>query len=121
MAFLNRTTLKPLIPVMDESMVDWYYQNSIIFTSNFNTCWTGGSGAGNGNGNGNGNNGNSSNGGGNKSADSNGHDDFSKRQEKIWQSNQSKTDGLCDVIQEKFDEGVDFILDSIEDYSSSED
>ena len=120
-AFLNRTTLKPLIPVMDESMVDWYYQNSIIFTSNFNTCWTGGSGAGNGNGNGNGNNGNSSNGGGNKSADSNGHDDFSKRPRKIWQSNQSKTDGLCDVIQEKFDEGVDFILDSIEDYSSSED
>lgn len=54
-AFLNRTTLKPLIPVMDESMVDWYYQNSVIFTSNFNTCWTGG-------GTGNGTNGNGSNG-----------------------------------------------------------
>lgn len=121
-AFLNRTTLKPLIPVMDESMVDWYYQNSIIFTSNFNTCWTGGSGAGNGNGNGNGNNGNSSNGGGNKSADSNGHDDFSKRpRKKFGRVIKAKTDGLCDVIQEKFDEGVDFILDSIEDYSSSED
>ncbi|CAX39722.1 histone deacetylase, putative [Candida dubliniensis CD36] len=114
-AFLNRTTLKPLIPVMDESMVDWYYQNSVIFTSNFNTCWTGG-------GTGNGTNGNGSNGGGNKPAESNGHDDFSKRpRKKFGRVIKTTSDGLCDVIQEKFDEGVDFILDSIEDYSSSED
>ncbi|KAL6454703.1 HDA1 Histone deacetylase HDA1 [Candida maltosa Xu316] len=98
-AYLNRTTLKQLVPVMDESMVDWYYKNSLIFTSYANPCWNNGS-----NGSNNDNN-----------------DDSSKRpRKKFGRVIKSKSDGLADVIQERFDEGVDFILDSIEDYSATE-
>ncbi|EGW34429.1 histone deacetylase HDA1 [Spathaspora passalidarum NRRL Y-27907] len=95
-AFVNRTTLKPLVPVMDESMVDWYYQNSVVFTSCLNPCWSGVNG--------------------------NGKDmDETKRpRRKFGRVLKASGDGLYDVIQERFDEGVDFILDSIEDYSSEE-
>lgn len=84
---------------MDESMVDWFYHNSTIFTSHLNSCWSG-----------------SSNG---SSSESNG-DDLKRPRRKFGRVLKAKGDGLFDVINEKFDEGVDNILDSIEEYSSSE-
>ncbi|CAK7890694.1 histone deacetylase Hda1p [[Candida] anglica] len=109
-AFVNRSTLKPLVPVMDESMVDWYYQNSVIFTSFLNPCWSGDS-TGNGSGNG------SANGG----SEPNGSEEVSKRpRRKFGRVLRAKSDGLWDIVTERFDEGMDFVLDSIEDYSSSE-
>ncbi|RCK62961.1 Histone deacetylase HDA1 [Candida viswanathii] len=113
-AYLNRTQLKPVVPVMDESMVDWYYKNSLIFTSSSNSCWSGTNGTGGAS------NGGSS-GGSNGKGDSG--DDFSNKRprKKFGRVRKSKSDGLPDVIQDKFDEGVDFILDSIEDFSGSED
>ncbi|KAI5902150.1 Histone deacetylase HDA1 [Candida parapsilosis] len=98
-AYVNRTPLKPINPVMDESMVDWFYHNSTIFTSHLNSCWSG-----------------SSNG---SSSESNG-DDLKRPRRKFGRVLKAKGDGLFDVINEKFDEGVDNILDSIEEYSSSE-
>ena len=113
-AFLNRTQLKPVVPVMDESMVEWYYKNSLIFTGCSNSCWNGTNGSG----------GSSSSGG---SSGSNGKSDSGEEysnkrpRKKFGRVIKSKSDGLPDVIQDKFDEGVDFILDSIEDFSASED
>lgn len=113
-AFLNKTQLKPVVPVMDESMVEWYYKNSLIFTGCSNSCWNGTNGSG----------GSSSSGG---SSGSNGKSDSGEEysnkrpRKKFGRVIKSKSDGLPDVIQDKFDEGVDFILDSIEDFSASED
>lgn len=104
-AFVNRSALKPLVPVMDESMVDWYYKNSVIFTSCLNPCWVGA--------------GTSS-----IARYNNGNlndDDSAKRpRRKFGRVLKAESDGLWDVISERFDEGVDFILDSIEDFSGSD-
>lgn len=95
--FVSRSTLKSLVPVMDESMVDWYYQNSVIFTSHMNPCWSGTTGP------------------------RGDMEEVGKRpRRKFGRVLKSSVDGLWDVIQEKFDEGVDFILDSIVEYSGSE-
>ncbi|KAG2733636.1 hypothetical protein G9P44_003161 [Scheffersomyces stipitis] len=105
-AFVNRSNLKALVPVMDESMVDWYYQNSVIFTSCSNPCWV---------------NSNGTTRLGNGSTEANGGDDSNKRpRRKFGRVLKASVDGLYDIIAERFDEGVDFILDSIEEYSSSE-
>ncbi|KAF3986857.1 hypothetical protein FT663_04193 [Candidozyma haemuli var. vulneris] len=97
--FVSRSNLKALVPVMDESMVDWYYQSSVLFTSYKNTCWVSTSANA-------------------KNGDS---DDVGKRpRKKYGRVLKASVDGLWDVIHERFDEGVDFILDSIEDFSESE-
>lgn len=104
--FVNRSNLKSLVPVMDESMVDWYYQNSVIFTSCLNPCWQNSVGPVK-----------------NGSSAPNGYevtiDEAKKPRRKFGRVLKSSVDGLYDVINEKFDEGVDFIMDSIEDYSGS--
>lgn len=104
-AFVNRSALKPLVPVMDESMVDWYYKNSVIFTSCFNPCWVGTSTSA-------------------TARYNNGSlndDESAKRpRRKFGRVLKADSDGLWDVISERFDEGVDFILDSIEDFSGSD-
>lgn len=102
--FVSRSPLKPLVPVMDELMIDWYYQNSVVFTSCLNPCWSGGPSSGPRNG---------TNGSAAETAD-----ESSKRpRRKFGRVLKATSDGLWDVISERFDEGVDFILDSIEEYS----
>lgn len=111
--FVNRSALKPLVPVMDESMVDWYYQNSVVFTSCLHSCWSGTSGTSGSNGAVSRTNGNSN------SNDINGSDNSKRPRRKFGRVLKATSDGLWEVITERFDEGVDFILDSIEEYSSS--
>ncbi|KAI5963445.1 HDA1 [Candida pseudojiufengensis] len=89
-AFINKTPLKPIVPVMDESMVDWFYQNSTIFTSRNNQCWN------------------------------NVAEDLKRPRRKFGRVLKAQADGLFDVINEKFEEGVDNILDNIEEFSSSD-
>ena len=108
--FVNKSSLRPLVSSMDESMIDWYYKNSVIFTSYLNPCWSG-----------------LSNGqlqakqGQGYSGSTNMSDETSKKpRRKFGRVLKCSVDGLWDVINERFDEGVDFILDSIEDYSSDE-
>lgn len=95
--FANRTPLKPIVPVMDETMVDWFYQNSVVFAGHMNPCWLSATGK----------------------ADA---DETTSRRprKKFGRVLRATVDGLWDVINEKFDEGVDFILDSISEYSDSE-
>lgn len=97
--FNSRSALKALVPVMDETLVDWFFQNSVIFTSFMNPCWAG-----------------------TTSTNKNGETEevTKKPRKKFGRILRSSMDGLWDVIHEKFDEGIDFILDSIEDYSESE-
>lgn len=111
-AFVDRTPLKPLQPVMDESMVDWFYHNSLVFTSCENSCWVnlGGSSL-------SGKlNGSSSNLNGSLESE----DNCKKPRRKFGRVLRASVDGLWDVITERFDEGVDFILDSIDDCVSDE-
>mmetsp|Transcript_3960 Transcript_3960/g.4679 ORF Transcript_3960/g.4679 Transcript_3960/m.4679 type:complete len:807 (-) Transcript_3960:16-2436(-) len=108
--YVNRSALKPLVPVMDESMVDWYYQNSVVFTSCLHSCWNGSSGpTGSSRSNGSTSNGN----------ETNGADNSKRPRRKFGRVLKASSDGLWEVISERFDEGIDFILDSIEEYSSS--
>lgn len=93
-AFVNRSNLKALVPVMDESMVDWYYKNSVIFTSCLNPCWVGTS--------------------------SKAEDETKRPRRKFGRALKASGDGLWEVIHERFDEGLDFVLDSIEDFSGSD-
>ncbi|CAI5756113.1 unnamed protein product [Candida verbasci] len=102
-AFINRTNIKPLVPVMDESMVEWFYTNSFIFTSNFNPTWHNAS---------------------NQPSSINGSiaevDELKRPRKKFGRVLKSNSDGLFDIINEKFDECVDIILDEIEEESSTE-
>ena len=97
-AFAAKSPLKPLVSVMDESMVDWYYQNSVVFTSHLNSCWTS-TGSG-------------------RAADS--ADENKRPRRKFGRVLKSGSDNLWDVISDKFNEGIDFVLDSIEDLSGTE-
>lgn len=98
--FLNRNNLKPLVPVMDESMVDWFYSNSVIFTSNLNPCWLSGN------------------------ATLRGpiikEEEVKRPRRKFGRVIKSNCDGLFNVVIERFDEGVDFILDSLDDFEESQ-
>lgn len=94
--FASRSHLKALVPVMDESMVDWYYQNSLVFTSCMNPCWVGTGGKGE-------------------------TEDVGKQpRRKFGHVIKAVGDGLWDVTNEKFDESIEFILDSIADFLESE-
>ncbi|CAG86506.2 DEHA2C16918p [Debaryomyces hansenii CBS767] len=110
--FVNRSALKPLVPVMDESMVDWYYQNSVVFTSCLHSCWNGSSGA-------TGTSLSRTNGSTNNGNEVNGIDNSKRPRRKFGRVLKASSDGLWEVISERFDEGIDFVLDSIEEYSSS--
>lgn len=110
--FVNRSALKPLVPVMDESMVDWYYQNSVVFTSCLHPCWSGSSGAP-------GTSLSRPNGSTNNGNEANGIDNSKRPRRKFGRVLKASSDGLWEVISERFDEGIDFVLDSIEEYSSS--
>ncbi|RKP32901.1 hypothetical protein METBISCDRAFT_11348 [Metschnikowia bicuspidata] len=93
--FASRSNLKALVPVMDESMVDWYYQNSMVFTSCMNPCWVG-TGKGD-------------------------SEEVGKQpRRKFGRVIKAAADSLWDVTNEKFDESVEFILDSIADSLESE-
>ncbi|KAG7662814.1 HDA1 [[Candida] subhashii] len=114
-AFVNRTSLKPLVPVMDESMVDWYYTNSVIFTSCYNPCWTGSNGVGR-----LAYSSMTSTSGGGENNSTPGDEGNKRPRRKFGRVIKASVDGIWDIMHERFDEGVDFILDSIEDCSSSE-
>lgn len=37
--FVGRKQLKPLVPLVDESLGDWYFKNSLVFTDRNHPCW----------------------------------------------------------------------------------
>lgn len=37
--FLGDKQLKPLVPLVDETLSEWYFKNSLIFSNNSHQCW----------------------------------------------------------------------------------
>lgn len=38
-SFVGRKSLKPLVPLVDESLSDWYFKNSLVFSDKNHPCW----------------------------------------------------------------------------------
>jgi len=39
LCFIGNTSLKPIVPVIDEYVVDWFYKSSLVFTSAEHVAW----------------------------------------------------------------------------------
>ncbi|SCU89771.1 LAFA_0E20758g1_1 [Lachancea sp. 'fantastica'] len=89
-SFIDRKPLRPLIPLVDETLADWYYKNSLVFASNENACW---------------------------GSDGN---DSKKPRKKFGRVLRCDSDGLNKNFEERFDEATDFILDAFEEWSDSD-
>ncbi|CAL9729994.1 histone deacetylase Hda1p [Monosporozyma unispora] len=87
-SFLGSKTLKPLVPLVDETLTDWYFKNSLVFSNKNHTCW--------------------------------GDSDHKKPRKKYGRVLRCETDGLNNIIEERFDEATDFILDGFEEWSDTE-
>lgn len=87
-AYIDRKQLRPIVPLVDEAMTDWFFKNSLIFTSKNHSCWGDGS-------------------------------ETKKPRKKFGRVLKSNSDGLDNIVEERFEEGTDFVLDSIEEYDES--
>lgn len=85
-ALIDRAPLKQLVPLVDESMTDWFYKNSLVFTSKYHTCW--GSSA----------------------------DETKRPRRKFGRVIRGDTDGIDELLRERFEEVQDFVLDSLEEW-----
>ncbi|KAH3684991.1 hypothetical protein WICPIJ_004023 [Wickerhamomyces pijperi] len=92
---IDRSPLKPLVPLVDESMTDWFYKNSLVFTSKYHSCW----------------------GNGTNSGDDNGGSKRPRR--KFGRVLRGDTDGVDQLLKERMEEIQDFVLDSLEDWDDS--
>jgi histone deacetylase 6 len=90
-SFIDRVPLKPIVPLVDEAMTDWFFKNSLVFTSKNHSCW-GLDGS-----------------------------ETKKPRRRFGRVLKSDSDGLDNIVEERFEEATDFILDSIEEFESSED
>ncbi|CAI4729189.1 CNT_collapsed_G0047230.mRNA.1.CDS.1 [Saccharomyces cerevisiae] len=86
--FLGDKQLKPLVPLVDETLSEWYFQNSLIFSNNSHQCWK--------------------------------ENESRKPRKKFGRVLRCDTDGLNNIIEERFEEATDFILDSFEEWSDEE-
>ncbi|KAG7926745.1 hypothetical protein KL925_003030 [Ogataea polymorpha] len=89
--YLDRATaLRAIVSSIDESVVDWFYQNSLVFTAAKHPCWG--------------------------DVEKNGS---SKRpRKKYGRVLRADVEGVDNIIEERLEEGCDFIQDSLEDYDS---
>lgn len=88
--FIDKATaLRAVISTIDESVVDWFFRNSLVFTSNKHSCW------------------------GDKESGN------SKRpRKKYGRVLRADVESLDRVIDERFEEVCQFIEESLEDYES---
>lgn len=84
--------LRAVVSTIDESVLDWFYQNSLVFTSSRHPCWAPGP------------------------------DGEAKRpRKKYGRVLKCNVDGVENMTAERFEEMTDFILDSIEEFESDDD
>ncbi|QPG76734.1 hypothetical protein FOA43_004128 [Brettanomyces nanus] len=81
------TSLRAVVSSIDESIVDWFYRNSLVFTGHQHSCW------------------------GNSDRKAN----AKRPRKKYGRVIRADCEGLDNVIDERFEEVCDFILDSLED------
>jgi len=85
--FLDRTPLRAIVSSIDESVTDWFYKNSLVFTSTRHPCWG-----------------------------EQGTSEMKRPRKKYGRVLKADIDGLPNIVDERFEETTDFILDSIEEY-----
>ncbi|KAG0676538.1 Histone deacetylase hda1 [Pichia californica] len=90
--FIDKATaLRAVISTIDESVVDWFFRNSLIFTSSKHSCW------------------------GDKDGNS------KRPRKKYGRVLRADVESLDRVIDERFEEVCTFIEESLEDYESESD
>ncbi|GME72241.1 unnamed protein product [Ambrosiozyma monospora] len=90
--FLDKpTALRAVVSTIDESVTDWFYRNSLVFTSHKHPCWG--------------------------DIEKNGSNQKRPRK-KYGRVIRADVENLDSVIDERFEEACDFILDSVEDYET---
>lgn len=87
-SFIGSKQLKPLVPLVDESLTDWYFKNSLVFSDKNHSCW--------------------------------GDNESKKPRKKYGRVLRCSTDGINNIVEERFEEATDFILDSFEEWSDEE-
>ncbi|EDO16731.1 hypothetical protein Kpol_1003p37, partial [Vanderwaltozyma polyspora DSM 70294] len=86
--FVGNFPLKSLSSNFDETMVDWYFKNSLVFTNDSHNCWK--------------------------------ESEEKRPRKKFGRVLKSDSDGIISIINERFDEATDFILDAFEEWSDEE-
>ncbi|CCD25841.2 histone deacetylase HDA1 NDAI_0G00650 [Naumovozyma dairenensis CBS 421] len=86
--FVGQKQLKPLVPLVDESLGEWYFKNSLVFSNKNHIYW--------------------------------GDKENKKPRKKYGRVLRCDTDGISNIMEERFEEATDFILDSFEEWSDSE-
>lgn len=86
------TALRAVISTIDESIVDWFFRNSLVFTSSKHSCW------------------------GDKDTGN-----TKRPRKKYGRVLRADVEGLDGIIDERFDEVCTFIQESLEDYESESD
>lgn len=97
LVFLNKTQVKPINFVMDETLSEWYYQNSNIFISNINSFWS---------------NSNKSQISAKYSDPDNCNEIIKKPRKKFGKIFKSPVNGLHNVIHYNFDKAINYIFES---------
>lgn len=87
-SFIGNKQLKPLVPLVDESLTDWYFKNSLVFSDKNHSCW--------------------------------GDNENKKPRKKYGRVLRCEMDGISNIMEERFEEATDFILDSFEEWSDSD-
>ena len=87
-SFIGDKSLKPLVPLVDETILDWYFKNSLVFADQNHPCWK--------------------------------DHENKKPRKKYGRVLRCDTTGLSGIIEERFEEATDFILDSFEEWSDEE-
>lgn len=83
------TALRAVVSTVDESIIDWYFRNSLVFTSGKHPCW------------------------GDKDASS-----TRRPRKKYGRVLRADVESLDGIIDERFEEVCQFIEESLEDYES---
>ncbi|GMM33312.1 histone deacetylase [Saccharomycopsis crataegensis] len=90
--FLNsHNQLRPIIPLVDESLTDWFYKNSLVFTSKKHPIW-----------------------------DNNDNYNKRPRRKFGRVLKSEMGDNLYDVFQENYEEAMEFALETLEEFESDE-
>lgn len=86
--FVGKKQLRALIPLVEESLAEWYFKNSLVFTDYSHSCW--------------------------------GDSETKRPRKKYGRVLKCDTNGLNNIIEERFEETTDFILDSFEEWSDED-
>ncbi|EDO18283.1 hypothetical protein Kpol_1039p32 [Vanderwaltozyma polyspora DSM 70294] len=83
--FVGKKPLKALVPLVEESLADWYFKTSLLFADKNHSCW--------------------------------GENDSKKPRKRYGRVLRCDSDGIFSLIEERFEEATDFIIDSLDEWT----